>query len=79
MKYLPADRAKPARDAGMRYMVITSKHHDGFALYPSEVSGWDIADSTPYVNDLIGPLAERLKLRPAIITNNRLLGKGGTI
>ena len=41
----------------MKYIVITSKHHDGFALFPSDVTDWDIADATPYGKDLIGPLA----------------------
>ena len=34
LKYDPAAWARTAKDAGMRYMVITSKHHDGFALFP---------------------------------------------
>ena len=58
VNYQPAEWAALAKEAGMRYMVITSKHHDGFSLYPSEASDWDIADSTPYGKDLIGPLAE---------------------
>ena len=45
-----------AKDAGMKYIVITSKHHDGFALFPSDVTEWDIADATPYKKDLLGPL-----------------------
>jgi alpha-L-fucosidase len=39
VKYQPAAWAKLAKDAGMRYLVITSKHHDGFALFPSEATG----------------------------------------
>ncbi|MCA9257352.1 MAG: alpha-L-fucosidase, partial [Phycisphaerales bacterium] len=35
-----------------------SKHHDGFALFPSEVTDWDVADATPWGKDLIGPLAD---------------------
>ena len=58
VKYDPVAWAKLAKQAGMRYMVITSKHHDGFALYPSDVTDWDIADATPYGKDLLGPLAE---------------------
>jgi alpha-L-fucosidase len=57
VKYHPDDWAKLARDAGMKYIVITSKHHDGFALFPSDVTEWDIADATPYKKDLITPLA----------------------
>jgi alpha-L-fucosidase len=56
VKYDPELWAKTAKDAGMKYIVITSKHHDGFALYPSDASEWDIADATPYKKDLLGPL-----------------------
>jgi len=58
VKYDPAAWARMAKDAGMRYIVITSKHHDGFALFPSDASEWDIADATPYKKDLLGPLVE---------------------
>ena len=58
VKYDPAAWAQLAKEAGMRYIVITSKHHDGFALFPSKVTDWDVADATPYGKDLIGPLAE---------------------
>jgi len=56
--YDPVSWAKMAKNAGMRYMVITSKHHEGFALWPSDASDWDIGDATPYKKDLLGPLAE---------------------
>lgn len=49
---------KMAKDAGMKYIVITSKHHDGFALFDSKASQWDIMDATPYKKDLLKPLAE---------------------
>jgi alpha-L-fucosidase len=58
VKYDPDAWAALAQEAGMKYIVITSKHHDGFALFPSEVTDWDVADATPYGKDLIGPLAE---------------------
>lgn len=58
VKYDPEAWASLAKKAGMRYMVITSKHHDGFALFPSKVTEWDVADATPYGKDLIGPLAK---------------------
>jgi alpha-L-fucosidase len=46
-----------AKAAGMRYITITAKHHDGFAMYDSRVSDWDIVDRTPYGRDVIGALA----------------------
>lgn len=47
-----------AKDAGMRYIVITAKHHDGFALYDSAASTYDIADATPFGRDPLKELAE---------------------
>jgi len=58
VEYDPDAWAALAQQAGMKYIVITSKHHDGFALFPSEVTDWDVADATPYGKDLIGPLAD---------------------
>ena len=46
-----------AKDAGMKYIIITSKHHDGFALFDSKVSNYDIVDATPYRRDAIRALA----------------------
>jgi len=63
VKYDPSAWAELAKEAGMRYMVITSKHHDGFTLFPSEASKWNIADATPYKKDLIAPLAEAARSR----------------
>jgi alpha-L-fucosidase len=45
-----------ARDAGMKYVVITSKHHDGFALYDSKVSRYDAVDATPSKRDILKEL-----------------------
>ncbi len=61
VKYDPDAWVKLAREAGMKYIVITSKHHDGFALFDSRVSTWDVVDATPYGRDLIAPLAEACK------------------
>ena len=58
VKYDPEVWAELAKGAGMKYIVITAKHHDGFALFPSDVTDWDVADATPYKKDLITPLAE---------------------
>ena len=48
--------AKLAKDTGMNYVVITSKHHDGFALFESAHSKFDVADSTDYSGDLVKEL-----------------------
>lgn len=61
VKYNPEAWVKLAKDTGMKYIVITSKHHDGFALFDSKVSEWDIMDASPYGKDLIAPLAEACK------------------
>jgi alpha-L-fucosidase len=58
VQYNPEEWVNLAKEAGMRYIVITSKHHDGFALFPSAVTDWDVEDATPYGKDLIGPLAD---------------------
>jgi alpha-L-fucosidase len=46
---------KLAKDAGMKYIVITAKHHDGFAMFHSKASAFNIYDATPFKRD---PLAE---------------------
>jgi alpha-L-fucosidase len=57
VKYDPDAWVRMAKDAGMKYIVITAKHHDGFALFDSKASQWDIVDATPYNKDLLKPLA----------------------
>lgn len=59
-QYNPADWVRVAKEAGMKYIVITSKHHDGFSLFESEATDYDIA-STPYGKDLLKPLAEECR------------------
>jgi alpha-L-fucosidase len=44
------------KDAGMKYIVITSKHHDGFALYDSKVTKYDVVDATPFKRDILKEL-----------------------
>jgi alpha-L-fucosidase len=58
VKYDPEAWVKMAKDAGMKYLVITSKHHDGFTLFETKASKWNIVDATPYGKDLLKPLAE---------------------
>ena len=53
--------AKLAKDAGMKYLVITSKHHDGFAMYDSENSKYDITDASPYPKDIVQELYDACK------------------
>ncbi len=51
---------KAAKDAGMKYLTITSKHHDGFCLFPSDYTDYDIMAS-PYKKDIVGALATACK------------------
>jgi len=48
---------KTARDAGMKYIVITAKHHDGFAMFDTQASPWNIVQATPYGKDPLTDLA----------------------
>ena len=50
-----------AKKAGMRSIVFTSKHHDGFCMYHSNYTGFNIVDATPYKRDLMKELAEACK------------------
>ena len=49
---------KLAKAAGQKYMVITSKHHDGFAMFGSKASTYNIVDATPFKRDVLKELAE---------------------
>jgi alpha-L-fucosidase len=50
-----------AQAAGMKYMVITAKHHDGFAMFHSKVDGYNIYDATPFKRDPLAELAAACK------------------
>lgn len=52
---------KIAKDAGMKYIVITSKHHDGFAMFHSSASPYNIYDATPFKRDPLKELAAACK------------------
>jgi alpha-L-fucosidase len=60
-KYDPKAWADLAKEAGMKYVVITSKHHDGFALFDSEASDWNAVKASAAKRDLIAPLAEAVR------------------
>ena len=47
-----------AHDAGMKYVVLTTKHHDGFALFKSQASSYNIVDATPFKRDVVKELSE---------------------
>jgi len=49
------------KQAGMKYIVITSKHHDGFCLWDSAVTDYDIMDATPFKRDILAELAKACK------------------
>jgi alpha-L-fucosidase len=59
--YDPAEWVRVAKDAGMRYITITSKHHDGFAMWDSKVSDYDVGERTPYGKDVLKQLAEECR------------------
>ena len=58
VEYDPYEWVRIARNAGMKYIIITSKHHDGFCLWDSDVTEYDMVDFSPYGKDLLKPLAE---------------------
>lgn len=47
-----------AKNAGMQYFVVTSKHHDGFALFDSEYDDWNVVKATPFGRDIIAEIGE---------------------
>lgn len=58
VKFNADEWVRIARDAGMKYIVITAKHHDGFAMYGSKVTPYNIVDATPYHHDPMKDLQE---------------------
>ncbi|MBB3186214.1 alpha-L-fucosidase [Microbacter margulisiae] len=57
VKYNPDEWVRLAKEAGMKYIVITAKHHDGFAMFKTKVSKWNIVQASPYGKDILKPLA----------------------
>ena len=58
--YEPREWARMAREAGMKYVVLTAKHHDGFCLWDSKFTQYK-ATNTPYGKDLLRPYAEAFR------------------
>jgi alpha-L-fucosidase len=57
-KFDAAEWVKLAKEAGMKYIVITSKHHDGFCMWDSRVTNYDIIDATPFKRDALKEIAD---------------------
>ena len=62
-KYDPQAWAQLAADAGIKYVVITAKHHDGFALFDSACSGWNAVKASGARRDLLQPLAAAVRAK----------------
>jgi alpha-L-fucosidase len=61
VNYDPKEWVALVKAAGMKYITITSKHHDGFAMFDSKLTDWDIVDRTPYKKDVLKMLAEECR------------------
>ena len=57
-EYNPAEWVALAKAAGMKYITITSKHHDGFAMFGTKQNQWNVVDATPYKKDVLKALAD---------------------
>jgi alpha-L-fucosidase len=62
-KYDPNAWAQLAADAGIKYVVITTKHHDGFTLFDSAYSDWNAAKASGAKRDLIEPLVKAVRAK----------------
>lgn len=58
MYFCADDWVKLVKEAGMKYLVLTAKHHEGFAMYHSKVSDFNVCDRTPYGKDILEEFAE---------------------
>ncbi len=61
VKFNADDWVRLTKNAGMKYIVITSKHHDGFAMFDSKASDWNIVKATPFGRDPLKELAAACK------------------
>jgi len=60
-KYNPAEWASLIKESGAKYAVLTSKHHDGIALWDSKASDMNVVKKSPAARDLIGPFCSELR------------------
>ena len=61
VKFNADEFVRIAKNTGMKYIVITSKHHDGFCLWDSKVTDYDITDATPFKRDILKELSKACK------------------
>ena len=61
IEYNPREWVKTAKSAGMKYITITSRHHDGFSMFDTKANNYDIIDSSPYKRDILKMLAEECR------------------
>jgi alpha-L-fucosidase len=58
VKYNAEEWVRLAKEAGMKYIVVTTKHHDGFAMFDTKASEWNLLQASPYGKDAIKDLAD---------------------
>jgi len=56
-QFSAAQWVQTAKDAGMQYIVLTTKHHDGFSLFDTSVNNYDSVDATPWHQDAVAQLS----------------------
>jgi len=61
VKFNAEEWVRVAKNAGMKYIVITSKHHDGFCLFDSVLTDYDVMDATPFKRDIMKELADECR------------------
>mgnify|MGYP001200693301 CR=1 FL=1 len=61
VKFNAREYAKLAKAAGMKYIILTAKHHDGFCMFDSEHTDYDIMDASPYKKDIVKMFADACK------------------
>ncbi|UCF44184.1 MAG: alpha-L-fucosidase [Planctomycetota bacterium] len=61
VKFNANEWVRIAKEAGMKYIVITSKHHDGFCLWDSKLTDYDVIDATPFKRDILRELTGECK------------------
>ena len=58
VKFDAGEWVQLAKDAGMRYIIITTRHHDGFCLFDTKQTGWNVMEVTPFKRDIVKELSD---------------------